>query len=80
MEGGWMDGWKCLDGGRLDGWMDGVKMRLGSRGSCGSQGWTVPGGSVPVCGSVHGLLVELTRGLQVHNEYLLSGLKFGNVA
>ena len=47
----------------LDGGVDGVEMRFGwtsrvgpaVRGFCGSQGWTVPGGSVPVCGSVRGL-------------------------
>ena len=64
-----LDGGKWLDGGRLDG----VKMRLGWRGSmscvvsrgsrfCSSQGWTVPGGSVPVCGSVHGLPANPKQG------------------
>ena len=60
-------GWREVAGWRAAGWRDGwSEMRLGSRGSmsrvsscgsrfCGSQGWTVPGGSVPVCGSVYGL-------------------------
>ena len=65
----------CLAGGQALGWrgdggMDGVVLRFGSRGSCrvsvqrfavfyGSQGWTVPGGSVPVCGSVRGLRIYI---------------------
>ena len=62
--GGWGLGW--MEGGRAR--LDGSEMRFGSRGSilcvgsavrgfCGSQGWTVPGVSVPVCGSVRGLPV-----------------------
>ena len=67
--GGWKAvgaGWREVDGGRLEGGMDGVK--CGSVRAvrfcvsvqrfavfCGSQGWTVPGVSVPVCGSIRGL-------------------------
>ena len=66
MEEGWREVLGGLDGGRLEGGMDGVK--CGSVRAvrfcvsvqrfavfCGSQGWTVPGVSVPVCGSVRGL-------------------------
>ena len=74
MEGAWLEG-RRLDGGQALGWrgdggMDGVVLRFGSRGLCrvsvqrfavfyGSQGWTVPGGSVPVCGSVRGLHIYI---------------------
>ena len=40
--------------------MDGVEMWFGSRGS---QGWTVPGGSVPVCGSVRDLITMSKRSM-----------------
>ena len=54
-----MAGWRAA-GWRAAGWRDGwsenaVRSFRAVRGFCSSQGWTVPGGSVPVCGSVHGL-------------------------
>ena len=71
LEGGWLDG--GLKEGWMEGELAGLRaseMRFGSRGSilcvgsavrgfCGSQGWTVPGVSVPVCGSVRGLPVVI---------------------
>ena len=76
LEGGWLDG--GLKEGWMEGELAGLRaseMRFGSRGSilcvgsavrgfCGSQGWTVLGVSVPVCGSVRGL-PKLGLGLSV---------------
>ena len=74
---GWLEGW-LLKEGWMEGGLAGLRaseMRFGSRGSilcvgsavrgfCGSQGWTVLGVSVPVCGSVRGL-PKLGLGLSV---------------
>ena len=67
-----MEGWRAR--------LDGSEVRFGSRGSmlcvgsavrgfCGSQGWTVPGVSVPVCGSVRGLPVYNLRYIALIKGY-----------
>ena len=67
LDGGCLDGGKCPEEGEAAGWRDGWNgnafrlarfvSRVGSavRDFLRFTGWTVPGGSVPVCGSVRGL-------------------------
>ena len=83
MDGG-LDGWRVWRA-RLDG----SEMRFGSRGSilcvgsvvrgfCGSQGWTVPGVSVPVCGSVRGLPVKQGKHFAGLLRFLFSTFAYWN--
>ena len=82
MEDVWMEGTAWRRGrGCMEGWMEwkcgsvrAVRCRVGSvvLGFYGSQGWTVPGGSVPVCGSVRGLRESFNSWINPKLEQTLS--------